>query len=160
MRELVKGKDREFKSYGIIRIFFYALIFFLSAIFWMLLVLGFFLRLIPFLRIFTLVDILLVFLLGGASAFWVVNFFFLIPTATIIKPGGFKVSAPFLRGGDLTIPFTDLGTILEVGFGTWVTVHSTKFHGKYNIIFGKDTDGYYRLVDTLKDGLNEFRTPT
>lgn len=155
---LMTANERQFKAYGYVRIGLYALVFFFSALMWSILVLTVLPRLLPFLRLLATVvyfGIAAVFLLAALTAFWVVNRVLIVPTLTRIMPDGFKTTAPYRQ--NVAVHFAEIGTIFELGFGTLVTVRSKRHHRNYSIIFGKDTDGYHRLIDTLKDGLNEFR---
>ncbi len=111
---MIQRNERQFRSYGLIRIFFYAGAFFFAAMLWMVVLLFMFPRLIPLLRVFSFIDLFLIFLLGGVTAFWLVNSVFFIPTATTIKPGGFIVAAPFRRKGEVFIKFSELGTIFDL----------------------------------------------
>lgn len=125
---------------------------------WAVLMLGVLPRLLPFLRLLSTIvylSLASVFVLAALTAFWFVNRTIVVPTLTQIVPDGFNTKAPYRP--DIAIHFAEIGTIFEFGFGTLVTVHSKRHQRNYYIIFGKDTDGYYRLIDTLKDGLNEFR---
>lgn len=153
--------ERQFKAYGYVRLGLYAVAFFVSTLFWTGLVLLALPRLFFFLRLFSnffYFSFGLILLLSGLSAFWLVNrWLMIVPTSTAISPGGFTANAPFRREENIKVHFSELGTIFEFGFGTLVTVHLQSSRRNYRFIFGKDTDGYYRLIDTLKDGLNEFR---
>ncbi len=156
-----EAKKRQFKAYGYIRIGLYAVIFFFSALFWSGLIVVALAR-IPVVRLFGnffYFSFALILVMAGLTAFWLVNrWLIIVPTLTQIAPDGFRVNAPYRRENELFIHFSEIGTIFELGFGTLVTVNLKRNRRSYSLIFGKDTDGYHRLLDTLKDGLNEFRT--
>jgi len=139
----------------------YAVAFFVSTLLWTGLVLIALPRLFLFLRLFSnffYFSFALILVLSILTAFWAVNrSAVIVPTFTSINPDGFIANAPYRREENIKVHFSELGTIFEFGFGTLVTVHIQRDRRNYSFIFGKDTDGYYRLIDTLKDGLNEFR---
>jgi hypothetical protein len=154
-------EERQFKTYGYVRLGLYAAVFFFSSMVWMIVVLTVLPRLVLFLRSlsgFPYFSLGLIFVLSGVTAFWVVNYWLIVPTSTLITSFGFTSKAPFHRNGTVAVQYSEIGTIFELGFGTLVTVHTRQERRSYTFIFGKDTDGYYHLIDSLKDGLNEFRT--
>jgi hypothetical protein len=152
--------ERQYKAYGYVRIGLYSLSFLLAAFFWSVLIMGVLPRIILPMRLL-LVNLYfslgLVALFAALSAFWFVNRLLVVPTLTQVLPDGFRSNAPY-RYNELFIHFSEIGTIFEFGFGTLVSTHCRRDRRNYWFIFSKDTDGYYRLLDTLKDGLNEFRT--
>lgn len=153
-------EERQFKATGYVRLGLYTFFFLLCEMLLTLLILPLLPRLMylfggpPDLPYLVLA---LVSLLSALLAFWVVGFLLVVPTATQLTHFGFISKAPYRPNGEINVNFSELGTIFELGFGTWVSAHSPEDNRNYRFIFGKDTEGYYHLIDSLKDGLNEFR---
>ena len=150
-----------YKSYGYIRIFVYALGFVAGAFGGgiLLLLLP---RFVPMLRLlgrFLWLDAALLGLIGILAAFWLANRFLIIPFVTTVNRAGFAVNPPFRSELEINVTWPEIETILELGFGSYVTARSDT--GRYyRFLFGKDTDGYYRMMDTIRSGRQEFRYRT
>lgn len=145
----------EYKSYGYIRTLFYTLGFIGGAFGWGL----FFLlltRFLPFLRLlgrFLWLDLALILATGFLTAFWLVNYFLIIPNQIFVSDAGFITRTSNRKERELFARWTELVTVQNILVGTYVTVRAN--NGRYyRFIFPLDTDGYSSLIDSVRSALN------
>lgn len=155
----------EYKSYGYIRTLFYTLGFIGGAFGWGL----FFLlvtRFMPFLRLlgrFLWLDLALILATGFLTAFWLVNYFLIIPNQIFVSNAGFisrtsntstSSNSSRRKERELFARWTELDTVQNILVGTYVTVRAN--NGRYyRFIFPLDTDGYSSLIDSVRSAFNE-----
>jgi hypothetical protein len=85
-----------------------------------------------------------------------VNHFFIVPLSTVAHDLGFVSQAPNRPEGEVFIKWNELEKFANVGFGVYVAARSS--NGRYyRFIFGKDTDGYYRLTHHIRQHYEKAR---
>ncbi len=148
----------EYKAYGYIRIFLYVLGCtagaFIGSFFLFILA-----RIIPFLRILGLylwLDMFVITLLSMVAGFWLVNHFLIVPFNTTVHDLGIVVEAPNHPEEQVRANWNELDKFVNLGFGTYLTARTN--HGRYyRIILGKDTNGYYRMVQHIRRNYERTR---
>ncbi len=148
----------EYRSYGYTRSILYGAGFVAGAFGW-----GFGLlliaRFLPLLRILgrsLWLDFLVICVLGGLTAWWLVNSWLVVPHSTTLTSEGFTAQTLFRRPPELRVSWPEIERVANVGLGYYVAVRATN-GSYYRFLFGRDTTGYGYLVDSIRSNHRRYR---
>lgn len=146
--------SKEYKSYGQVRLLIYVLTFMVGTFGWSLFLL-ILMRIIPLLRFVSrnvMLDFGVLLVLGGLTAFWVLNIYLIVPMLTTLNSSGFILKdLIYRRNKELNVTWPEIIRATNLGFGLYVTVKA--YNGEYyRILFGRDTEDYQNLASELRQG--------